>query len=128
MCVTIISHLGFLAATWVLDLFLLHLFMQNLFITDICTSWARPLSAHGRGTIKPISCISVNLDSYPLQFHLDVASLDGFILRVDYYFLSCCFFFWEKFLLVCFNMLYVVMFLFFWVKSYLVMLKLLCCC
>ena len=63
-------------------------------------------------------------------FHLDVASPDGFILHVDYYFLSCWFFFlfFEKFLLVCFNLLYVVMFLFFWVKSYLVMLKLLCCC
>ena len=49
-------------------------------------------------------------------FHLDVTSLNGFILHVDYYFLSSWFFFFffffEKFLLVCFNLLYVVMFLF----------------
>ena len=58
-------------------------------------------------------------------FHLDVASLHGFILHVDYYFLSC-FFFLEKVLLICFNLLYVVMFLFL-AKLYVVMLKLLCC-
>ena len=47
-------------------------------------------------------------------FQLDVASPDGFILHVDYYFLSCIFFFFfEKVLLLCFNLLYVVMFLFF---------------
>ena len=47
-------------------------------------------------------------------FQLDVASPDGFILHVDYYFLSrIFFFFFEKVLLLCLNLLYVVMFLFF---------------
>ena len=41
-------------------------------------------------------------------FHLDVPSPEGFILHVDYYFLFC-FFFPEKVLLICFNLLYVVM-------------------
>ena len=35
MCVAIISHLGFLAATWVLDPSLLHSFMQDLSITNL---------------------------------------------------------------------------------------------
>ena len=35
MCVASISHLGFLAAMWVLDSSLLHPFMQDLFITDL---------------------------------------------------------------------------------------------
>ena len=30
-------HLGLLAAMWVLDPFLLHLFMLDLYITDLCT-------------------------------------------------------------------------------------------
>ena len=67
MCVASISHLGFLVATWVLDPFLLHLFMQDLSITNICTNWARLLSALGCGSIRPISWRSVNLDFYPLQ-------------------------------------------------------------
>ena len=37
MCVASISHLRFLVATWVLDPFLLHLFMQDLPVTDLCT-------------------------------------------------------------------------------------------
>ena len=32
-----------------------------------CTSRACPLSAHGCGTVRPISWRSVNLDFYPLQ-------------------------------------------------------------
>ena len=35
MCVAIISHLGFLAAMWVLDPSLLHSFMQDLSITNL---------------------------------------------------------------------------------------------
>ena len=35
MCVASISHLGFLAATWVLDLSRLHPFMQDPSITDL---------------------------------------------------------------------------------------------
>ena len=34
---------------------------------------------------------------------LDVASTHAFILHVDYYILACCFFFFEKVLVVCFN-------------------------
>ena len=58
-------------------------------------------------------------------FHLNVVSPNGFVLRVGYYFLSSCFFFFlfffffEKDLLVCFNLLYVVIFLFL-VKLYVV--------
>ena len=32
-----------------------------------CTSWARPLSAHRCGTVRPISWRSVNLDFYLLH-------------------------------------------------------------
>ena len=35
MCVTSISHLGFLAATWVLDPSMLHPFMQDSSIIDL---------------------------------------------------------------------------------------------
>ena len=35
VCVTSIFHLGFPAATWVLDLSLLHPFMHDPFITDL---------------------------------------------------------------------------------------------
>ena len=42
MCVASISHLGFLAATWVLDPSLLHLFMQDLSIIDLCTNLGSP--------------------------------------------------------------------------------------
>ena len=61
MCVASISYLGFLAATWVLDPSLLHPFMQDPSIIDLAR-WARPLSAYGCGTVRPISWRSVNLD------------------------------------------------------------------
>ena len=67
MCVVSISHLRFLTTTWMLDPFLLHLFMQDLSITDLCTNWACPLSALGLGFVRPISWRSINLDFYPLQ-------------------------------------------------------------
>ena len=40
----------------------------DLSITTLYTSWARPLSAHWHGTVRPISWRSVNLDFYPLYF------------------------------------------------------------
>ena len=37
------------------------------FVTDLCRSWARPLSAHRHGSVKPISRRFVSLDFCPLQ-------------------------------------------------------------
>ena len=45
-----------------------------------CTSWARPLSAHECGIIRPISWRSINLEFYPLQLPphpMGLSSLNG---------------------------------------------------
>ena len=62
MCVASISHLGFLATTWMLDPSLLHLFMQES-ITD--------LACVGSVLYRPT-------DVKPLgPFHGDLSSLSG---------------------------------------------------
>ena len=74
MCVASISHLGFLAATWVLDLSLLHPVMQDPSITDLAhvrlvLSWPMDVDVIWNLEISPKSVEVFLLDGRPKIIH-----------------------------------------------------------